>query len=412
MLLDGPSLAPPGDALPAFDNPPNGNAISFATIGLCLGLSTLFLSLRAYATFACLKKAYLSDYVMIVGYLIYVAWLGILLSECLYIGFFVHMWDIRLRDLPHLLYVGTSLFAVNIALIKAAILLEWLRIFVPKGTRNTFFWVAHALLLVNVLINVVGLFVINLTCIPHEKIWNRLTVRGHCLEGHAIDVTSASINLTIDLLILLLPQRVIWSLKISTSKKIGVAAVFSLGLLGFIASIFRLVETIHYSFSPDSTYYFSAVGLWTVAEATCGILVFSVPAAPKALAGLVSLTSTMTSWISNSESSGDGRPFPPRSSTNKRLRPTAYKELDDTQLITMDTLGPEHGQSRSRISLQDSIREDDIQTSILRTTHITTKSELVAGVDSTKDYLNRQHPWDPPPHQRIKPQVPMFGGDH
>lgn len=60
-LLDGPSLAPPTNTISNFNNAPNSNGVSYATIGLCLSLSTVFLFLRAYATFTYLKRQYLSD---------------------------------------------------------------------------------------------------------------------------------------------------------------------------------------------------------------------------------------------------------------------------------------------------------------------------------------------------------------
>ncbi|KAI0972007.1 hypothetical protein F4678DRAFT_460836 [Xylaria arbuscula] len=396
-LLDGPSLAPPNNTVSDFNNPPNGNGVSYATISICLSLATVFLFLRFYATFACLKHPYLSDYVMIVAYLFYVPFLSILLVEVDYLGYFVHMWNIRLRDLSHMLYlftVGTNLFAVTVGFVKAAIILEWLRIFVPRGTRNAFFWISWFLLVLNILINVAGLFTINLTCIPHEKIWNRVMVPGHCIDSHAIDISSASINLGIDLLILVLPQRVIWTLKIPTSKRLGVAAVFTVGLLGCVAAIFRLVATIHYSFSPDVTYNFSAVGLWAVAEITCGILVFSVPTAPKAFAGLGKLKSLASAQSWSSRSQGDGKPFPPRSSANKRSKPRMYEELDESQLITMDTLRPGGGLTQSHVSMHEPVEEEITQASILRQTHISTESEHFDGVENAKDYLNRQHPWD------------------
>ncbi|KAI0423791.1 hypothetical protein F5Y09DRAFT_354564 [Xylaria sp. FL1042] len=397
-LLDGPALKPPTGTVSNFENPPNGNVVSYAAIGLCLTLSTVFLSLRAYATFTYFKKPYLSDYVMTVAYFAYAAFLSLLLTECRYQGYLVHEWNIRLRDLPHMLYyylIGTCLFLVAIAFVKAAILLEWLRIFVPKGSRNSIFWISQTLLCVNILSNVSGLFVINLTCIPHEKIWNRLMVPGHCIQGHAFDITSAAINLGIDLMILLLPQRVIWTLKISTTKRIGVAAVFTVGLLGCIAAIFRLISAIQYASSPDITYTFSALGLWAVAESTCGILVFSVPTVPKAFTSLAKLKSVKSaqSWSWGSRSRIDGQPFPPRSFGKKRPKPRVYEELDDSQLVTMDTLAPGACLSRPHTSIHVPIQEEDTQASILRTTQISTRSEHVDEIENANDYLNRQHPW-------------------
>ncbi|KAI6088564.1 hypothetical protein F4821DRAFT_277069 [Hypoxylon rubiginosum] len=400
-LLDGPSLAPPTNTISNFNNAPNSNGVSYATIGLCLSLSTVFLFLRAYATFTYLKRQYLSDYVMAVAYILYLVFLSIILVECNYLGLFVHMWDIRLRDLPRmlrLLMIGTNFFAVTVALVKAAIILEWLRIFVPKGTRNTFFWISHALLWVNGLSNVAGLFTINLTCIPHEKIWNRLTVPGQCIDGHAIDIVSASVNLFIDLLILLLPQSIIWTLVASTGRRIGVAAVFAVGLLACFAAAFRLVATVHYSFSADISYNFSTVGLCAVAETTCGILVFSVPTAPKAIAGLGRLKSSISTQNWTGRSPRSGKTFPPGSGAgNRRAKPRMYEELDDSQLITMDTLGPEAGLPRSHTSIHETDQDEHTQPSILRTTDISTESEHLDGAQNAKDHLNRQFPWDAHP---------------
>ncbi|KAI1114233.1 hypothetical protein F5Y14DRAFT_415118 [Nemania sp. NC0429] len=396
-LLDGPALAPP-DGTSHFANPPNQNAVSYVVIILCLSLSSVFLFLRAYVTFSYLKRPYLSDYLMTLAWLIYVPFMSLLLVEIGYLGYFVHLWDVRLRDLPRQLFlftVGTSLFVVTVALVKAAILLEWVRIFVARGTRNYFFWIAQCLLTVNALINIAALFIINLTCIPHEKIWNRLMVRGHCLQGHAIDITSASINLAIDLLILLLPQRVIWTLQLSTNRKRGIAAIFAVGLLGCIAAVFRLVATVQYSFSPDVTYNFSAVALWAVAETTCGMLVYAVPTAPKAYASLLKLVplASVRSW--STRKSKDKSPFPSRSAYNERLRPRVYEELDDSQLVTMDTFGSGAVRSVSHSSMHDGIPEEETQQSILRTTHISTKSEPVDGGAEARNWLNRQQPWEP-----------------
>lgn len=48
------------------------------------------------------------------------------------------------------------------------------------------------------------------------------------------------------------------------------------------AAIALLEAIIGWIQSDDMTYYYSGVGLWGVAELTCGFLVFSVPSAPKA----------------------------------------------------------------------------------------------------------------------------------
>lgn len=59
------------------------------------------------------------------------------------------------------------------------------------------------------------------------KFW----IKGKCIDRKARDVTNATFNLLIDIFILLLPQKIIWSLNMSKSRKLGISVVFSIGLL-------------------------------------------------------------------------------------------------------------------------------------------------------------------------------------
>lgn len=115
-------------------------------------------------------------------------------------------------------------------MVKVTILLEWRNIFVPRGTRNYFFWTAHALMWINVLFYVAAIFAVNLSCIPCEKYWNRL-LPGHCMATRPLEIASALVNFLVDIGILLLPQRVKWRLNMPTRKKAGVSGIFSLGVL-------------------------------------------------------------------------------------------------------------------------------------------------------------------------------------
>lgn len=115
-------------------------------------------------------------------------------------------------------------------LLKTAILLEWVRIFVPLGWKNSFWWACHIILIVNIIAYVIFTFVEIFGCTPRQKMW-RPTLPGKCLDINNINIASAIVNLVSDLIILVLPQKVIWGLKLSPRKKMGVAAVFAMGVL-------------------------------------------------------------------------------------------------------------------------------------------------------------------------------------
>ncbi|KAI1464733.1 uncharacterized protein F4812DRAFT_441784 [Daldinia caldariorum] len=67
---------------------------------------------------------------------------------------FVHQWEISLRSQTNFLwlaYLDENFYIFVVACLKVSILLDWVRIFVPVRTRNTFFWTCHVLLWLNLL---------------------------------------------------------------------------------------------------------------------------------------------------------------------------------------------------------------------------------------------------------------------
>lgn len=117
--------------------------------------------------------------------------------------------------------------------LKVAILTEWTRMFVPRGThtKNAFFWGCMAVCFVQIGAGIATVIALNLQCIPHAAIWDITITDKQCFELYPLQVSSASIQLVSDIAIFLLPQRVIWTLKMTWQKRLGVSVVFGLGLL-------------------------------------------------------------------------------------------------------------------------------------------------------------------------------------
>lgn len=126
--------------------------------------------------------------------------------------------------------IGMNIYSAGIGLIKSAVILEWLRIFAPTRERNFFWWASHIILWINIIFYSFVLIAVNLSCLPHRRIWDR-TVPGRCIDIVNLELTTAVVNLTLDLITLLIPQKVIWKLQMSRQKKIGVSVVFAVGLL-------------------------------------------------------------------------------------------------------------------------------------------------------------------------------------
>ena len=68
-------------------------------------------------------------------------------------------------------------------------------------------------------------------CIPREKIWNKLLPGGHCISNDGFMTTTGLVNAISDIVILLLPIRSLWKLKIAKKKKVHISMLFATGLL-------------------------------------------------------------------------------------------------------------------------------------------------------------------------------------
>ena len=114
---------------------------------------------------------------------------------------------------------------------KAAILLEWLRIFVPHNAHNAFFWASWVTIVANTMFYVAGIFAENFSCRPYNSIWDKTVPGSQCIDVKALFLSSAVLDLASDIAVLILPQMIIWSLQMSTQKKLGVSVLFTMGIL-------------------------------------------------------------------------------------------------------------------------------------------------------------------------------------
>ena len=122
------------------------------------------------------------------------------------------------------------LYSPAIFLAKLSILLQLRRLFDVAGTGKT-----HIAILVLIWANFwfyfpyLGATVFQ--CVPRAKIWDPLIMTGGCINLKAAFIAASAINVVSDLSILLLPLYHVFRLNIETRRKIGVAAIFAVGIL-------------------------------------------------------------------------------------------------------------------------------------------------------------------------------------
>lgn len=74
---------------------------------------------------------------------------------------------------------------------------------------------------------------LNMQCRPHNAIWE-FYVPSKCYSLPKVMLTSASVQVATDFMMVLLPQRVIWTLHMNLQKKMGIALLFGVGILSVI----------------------------------------------------------------------------------------------------------------------------------------------------------------------------------
>jgi hypothetical protein len=68
-------------------------------------------------------------------------------------------------------------------------------------------------------------------CRPFAYRWNPTIPGGSCSSVPAEEIAGAVVNMILDIIVILLPQPVIWRLKMDSRKKLLVSLVFSFGIM-------------------------------------------------------------------------------------------------------------------------------------------------------------------------------------
>ncbi|KAI0197723.1 hypothetical protein F4808DRAFT_463428 [Astrocystis sublimbata] len=292
-ILASSVIEPPEGKMSDFVNPPNGAAGSEAVLAITFALSTVAVIGRVYTRLV-LKSWLTSDYILVLGYTLFLITFVYDQKMARNPGFFVDLWNVHWGEFIlylHNFCILSFLYDFDILLIKVAILLEWLHLFVPPGSRNFIYWASHVNIWFNVSFYLSVFVAAQLACTPYEYNWNKL-LDGNCdrVNTKYTNLASGVFNVISDIVILLSPQKVIWKLNMRVRLKAGISIIFGIGVFGCAIATIRLVETVKYSYSTDYSGFPALSGtlLCSAAELTAGILVICVPSLPKAYASLKS----------------------------------------------------------------------------------------------------------------------------
>ncbi|KAH7061902.1 hypothetical protein BKA63DRAFT_527045 [Paraphoma chrysanthemicola] len=308
-FLELPAMLPPDGVIPDFENPDNLRQPGLAVLQLLI--VTLAVSIRFYTKTFILRRTMIEDYWLYMSWVLFVGFHVIVFkAENLPLG--VHQYDLKVgKALVHakLLFIGVGVYAFLMLTLKTAIVLQIRRMFIPhlhttglSTYQRYLLYCVHATLAANILYYL-PIFIYHwCICRPVQRAWDP-RVPGRCVSNDQFYyVISGILNTTSDLVIILVPQPLIWSLKIDRRKKWGLSIVFSLGGLALGTSIARLYYAVQMNRSDDKTYYAALMGKWAEPELTFGFLAICLPVFPSFMKKVKSATigrHTMSFWMAS-----------------------------------------------------------------------------------------------------------------
>jgi hypothetical protein len=127
-------------------------------------------------------------------------------------------------------FIVSSMFAVSLALSKASILCFYRRIFCPLTKWYDFATLTISFMLVIVVMFGVGItFATIFACGTHVSYWwssAGAELKDHCVNTQMLEYAQSVSDFIIDAIIILIPIPLVWRLKLSSKRKLGVIAVF------------------------------------------------------------------------------------------------------------------------------------------------------------------------------------------
>jgi vacuolar-type H+-ATPase subunit I/STV1 len=142
------------------------------------------------------------------------------------------------------------------------------RVYLGFATRRTFRRLVYISIIVIAAVSIFSIFIVAFQC-PKEPsfavspalLQNRGA--GHCFDLSIVFYWQASWSIGSDVVILLLPMPILFSLRMRTIKRLSVIAVFAVSLLIPIASIVRLCALILWANSGlHARYYGGYIIFW------------------------------------------------------------------------------------------------------------------------------------------------------
>ncbi|KAI9807205.1 MAG: hypothetical protein M1825_005923 [Sarcosagium campestre] len=322
--LEGiPGQQPPVGVVPNFVNPESRAPKLIVANAICIALALVFVIMRLITRIFVVKSMGADDYMCIVATVL-LPFLLLWLKFSARLRWFVmtdyglgrHQWDVPLTTIIggwlKWNIISEIIYILALMLIKSSILLLYRRMFEAKGKVR---WAVDATLGFTIAFSVACIFAIIFACNPIKKLWDSSITYGTCINPEPLAIAHAALNIFTDLLILVIPIPVVWTLQLGLRFRLQIILMFATGAFVCGVSFVRLVILTKGgadNFQPDATWARFDNNLWSVIECCFGLICACGPTlkpllcrvVPKVTSALSSRSSKRTKSFSDVPSRG------------------------------------------------------------------------------------------------------------
>lgn len=164
--------------------------------------------------------------------------------------------DAQIIQFKKFCYIATLLYCPMALFVKIALLSILTRIFAPYRTKVWFIYIFLACLCCYY---AVAFIIKARMCDPIPMYWLGRLPGGSCLDQTAALIADSVISVVSDLIILILPLPLTWSLQMSRDRKLRVIGLLGAGGLATGFSLYRLVLVLTEGNSSDQSIVFMCV---------------------------------------------------------------------------------------------------------------------------------------------------------
>ncbi|KAI1458872.1 hypothetical protein F4805DRAFT_473859 [Annulohypoxylon moriforme] len=240
-------------------------------------LSVILIVIRIWVRFFALKKASLDDYMAIAALIFTIGYVIILYIDRVNgLGYPKEILSVEdMRTQLKLALAIEIIYYFVITCVKSSIVFMYDR-FAISVTFKRFCLYTNVFMAV---LMVVYLVVVVRQCRPLEKAWDITRLApGSCIDITAFFYFSATINIALDVWILVIPIPTLKNLHVSKRSRRGLFAIFGVGGFATTCSCARLYSIHTYTQTTDPFRHGVLVNLWSMVEINIAIWCACAPA--------------------------------------------------------------------------------------------------------------------------------------